>query len=578
MSFSILAVLKKYLMPRKGRLLLVGSLMLLALAMQLVRPLILRHILDEAISGEGMAVLQLGALLLAVVSVLGHVFGTMTRYMSDVLGWEATNELRDDVTKHVLRLDQAFHKGTRPGELIERVDVDVTRLANFFANFTRHIVINVLFLLGSIVLLWREHMWVGASYAAYSVLSIGALSYLRRLVTPYQVAERKASAQVYGFLGEQLAVTEDMQGLGAQSYMLEKLRAEFQKWLPHRIRTFVSYNTLWSSAILAHVVNISLAVGLAAMLWQRGLITLGTVFLIVHYAELLQVPIEQIRMQLQELQRAAASLRRVTELFNTKAISQQSTGHHIPEGPIRVVAEGLGFKYEDGGAVLDGVSFALPAGEVLGIIGRTGSGKTTLARLVARQYDPSFGVLALSGVPTTAATQATIRERVSFVGQEVQIFHATVRDNLTFFGTSTNDAELIGVLYDLGLGEWFAALPDGLGTMMSHGGSGLSAGEAQLLALARAFLRNPSLVVLDEASAKIDPISEKRIDTALEKLLAGRTGIIIAHRLTTLDRVDHILLLDEGKVVEYGRQQELLNSSTSRYAGLRRLGVEEVLA
>ncbi len=153
-----------------------------------------------------------------------------------------------------------------------------------------------------------------------------------------------------------------------------------------------------------------------------------------------------------------------------------------------------------------------------------------------------------------------------------------MRDNLTFFSTSTDDAELIGVLQELGLGEWFAALPDGLATMMSPGGSGLSAGEAQLLALARSFLRNPSLVVLDEASAKIDPISEKRIDTALEKLLAGRTGIIIAHRLATLDRVDHVLLLDGGKVVEYGRQQELLNSSTSRYAGLRRLGVEEVLA
>ncbi len=214
---------------------------------------------------------------------------------------------------------------------------------------------------------------------------------------------------------------------------------------------------------------------------------------------------------------------------------------------------------------------------MLGVIGRTGSGKTTLARLLARQYDPTGGLLLLGGIATTSVAVKTVRERISFVTQEVQVFKASVRDNLTFFDDSCTDQKLIDVLTELGLLDWYTALPAGLNTMMEAGNSGLSAGEGQLLALARAFLRNPSLVVLDEASAKPDPITEALISRALERLLTERTGLVIAHRLATLEEVDYLLLLDKGQVIEFGTRERLASDPDSHYSRLRQLGLEEVL-
>lgn len=578
MKYSISKLLTKYLWPWRWRLAAIASLMLLSLAAQLARPQILRRVLDLSLAGQEERQILVGIVLLGLVAVMGNLVDALVRYGSDKLGWASTNELRDDLTRHVLRLDLAFHKGTSPGALIERVDVDVTRLAELMANFTRHIVINALFIIGSVILLWREHYLVGLVFAVYTALSLLLINRVRTITAPIVKAERKASAQVYGFVGEQLSTTEDMQGVGAQGAMLGRLRAEFHGWLPHLIKTYLASTSIWSVAIVLQAVNQVLAVALAAYLWRFQGLSIGTAYLIIHYSELIQQPVQQIRMQLQELQRATASLSRINELLALSALSDSTLGESLPAEALPVDARSLVFSYEDDNAlVLDQVSFSLPRGESMGVIGRTGSGKSTLARLIARQYDPSAGELLIGGVPTTAMSVQAIRERISFVSQEVQVFQASVRDNLTFFDHSYSDEALVGILTELGLLDWYRALPAGLDTMMEAGSNGLSAGEGQLLALSRAFLRNPSIVVLDEASAKLDPITENLVGRALKRLLAGRTGIIIAHRLATLEQVDHLLLLDGGRVLEFGKRQEIENNPASHYARLKQVGLEEVL-
>jgi ATP-binding cassette, subfamily B, bacterial len=227
--------------------------------------------------------------------------------------------------------------------------------------------------------------------------------------------------------------------------------------------------------------------------------------------------------------------------------------------------------------VLTDVSFRLPAGAVLGLLGRTGSGKTTLARLLPRFYDPAAGAIRLGGAPIHAATVAELRRRVGLVTQDVQLFQASVRDNLTFFNPAADDARILAVLDDLGLGAWFRSLPAGLDTELIAGG-GLSAGEAQLLAFARAFLADPGLVILDEASSRLDPATERLIERAIDTLLAGRTGIIIAHRLATVQRADEILILEDGRILEAGERTRLAADPTSRFHQLLRTGLEEVLA
>jgi len=216
-------------------------------------------------------------------------------------------------------------------------------------------------------------------------------------------------------------------------------------------------------------------------------------------------------------------------------------------------------------------------GGTLGLLGRTGSGKTTLTRLLLRLYDPSTGEVCLGGVNVRDVLNADLRARVSIVTQDIQLFSATVRDNLSLFDATISDARIFEALDELEMGDWARALPKGLDTMLATGGTGLSAGEAQLLAFARAFLRDPGLVILDEASSRLDPATERKLEHAVDKLLAGRTGIIIAHRLGTVQRVDQIMILEDGRVRESGARDELVRDPDSRFSQLLRAGMEEAL-
>jgi ABC-type multidrug transport system fused ATPase/permease subunit len=227
--------------------------------------------------------------------------------------------------------------------------------------------------------------------------------------------------------------------------------------------------------------------------------------------------------------------------------------------------------------VLDDISLAIAPGRVLGILGRTGSGKTTLSRLLFRLYDPTAGTIRLGGVDIRATSRADLRRRVGMVTQDVQLFHAPVRDNLTFFDETIADARIVATLEELGLLPWLSTLPDGLDTVLAAGG-GLSAGEAQLLAFTRVFLRDPGLIVLDEASSRLDPATEGLLERAVDRLLENRTGIIIAHRLATVLRADDILILEGGRIREYGPREQLMADPDSRFAELLRVGMEEVLA
>jgi ATP-binding cassette subfamily B protein len=241
------------------------------------------------------------------------------------------------------------------------------------------------------------------------------------------------------------------------------------------------------------------------------------------------------------------------------------------------------FAYQDGDedigeVVLDDVSFGVAPGRVVGVLGRTGSGKTTLARLLTRLYDPVHGRVVLGGISARETDTDDLRRRVGMVTQDVQLFRASVRDNLTFFDPDASDDAIMAVLLDLGLADWVFSLADGLDTQLESGSGGLSAGEAQLLAFTRIFLKDPGLVILDEASSRLDPATEQLIERAVDKLLTDRTGIIIAHRLATVTRADDILILDGGRVVEFGERLALAADPNSRFSGFLRAGLEEVLA
>jgi ATP-binding cassette subfamily B protein len=243
-----------------------------------------------------------------------------------------------------------------------------------------------------------------------------------------------------------------------------------------------------------------------------------------------------------------------------------------------VAFDEVAFSYDEDEPILHDVSFELKPGEILGLLGRTGSGKTTMTRLLFRLYDPTAGIIRLGNRDIRHVTPESLRGNVGIVTQNVQLFQASVRDNLTFFNPDIADNQVLDTLEELGLDGWLNGLAHGLDTRLLSGGQSLSAGEAQLLAFARIFLEDPGLVILDEASSRLDPVTEQLIERAISRLLEGRTAIIVAHRLATVQRADRILILQDGRIVEKGNRIALVADPNSRFSNLLRTGMEQVLA
>ncbi len=571
-------LLTAYLQPQRGRVALLALLLFASIGLQLLTPLILRRFIDTATAGAAVQSLTVAALLFLGGSLVQQLVAVGATYVSENVGWSATNALRADLLLHCLRLDQSFHKRRTPGELIERIDGDVTALANFFSQLVIQVLGNLLLLIGVLVVLWGIDWRIGLLLTSFSLVTLVTLSKIQAHVVPYWHKARAASAELYGFLEERLSSTEDIRASGARDWTLRRLYERLTQHLRAERSARLRARSVWVTTDLYFAVATAATFVLGARLFQAGSLSVGTIYVIFFYTGLLIRPLFQITRQAEDLQKATAGIGRVQELFGMQSALPAGADTPLPAGALPVTFRDVSFGYEANEPVLRDVSFHLEPGRVVGLLGRTGSGKTTLTRLLYRLYDPDQGAILLGHVDLRSAGLAELRRRVGIVTQEVQLFHATIRDNLTFFDATIPDERILAAIDTLGLTPWFRALPGGLDTVLVAGSAGLSAGEAQLLAFTRIFLRDPGLVILDEASSRLDPATEQLIERAVDKLLQGRTGIVIAHRLHTVFRADEILILDQGQVVEHGERERLIADGGSRFSTLLRTGLEEALA
>jgi ABC-type multidrug transport system fused ATPase/permease subunit len=567
-----------YLRPQRARVALLAVLLLTSIGLQVVNPQIIRYFIDTALAGGATEALTLAALLFLVMALLTQVLNVTATYVGEDVGWRATNWLRADLALHCLKLDMTFHNEHTPGEMIERIDSDVADLAIFFSQFVIRVLGNLLLLAGVLFFLFREDWRVGVALSIYTVAALAAINRLRTIAVPHWTAAREASADLFGYLEERLSGTEDIRSSGATDYVMRGLyrfsRERLQKERKAGIMNIMVI-MLW---VGFYTIGQIVAFVLGFTLLRDGLITLGTVYLIVYYTDAIFRPLREITNEIQNLQKAGAGIERIEELFNTKSEIIDGTGVLFPHGALSASFEHVSFGYNDDELILQDISLELQPGKVLGLLGRTGSGKTTLTRLLFRLYDPSAGTIRLGDEDIRRARLADLRQNIGLVTQEVQLFRATVRDNLTFFDHSIPDERILAIIEELGLSDWYALLPDGLDTRLDEGSGSLSAGEGQLLAFTRVFLRNPGLVILDEASSRLDPVTERRIEHAVDKLLENRTAIIIAHHLTTVHRADEIMILEDGRICEHGDYNDLSNDPESRFYELLQTGLEEVLA
>jgi ATP-binding cassette, subfamily B, bacterial len=576
------SMLRTYVLPRWRSALALLTLLLLGVGLELLSPFILASFIDGALAGEPLReLINLAVLFLLLVSLtqLGNVAES---YFATNLGFKATNDLRADLAMHCLTLDMSFHNNRTPGELIDRVDGDVGNLSNFFSRFVVDLLGSGLLLIGVLIVLFSIDWRVGLVLSVFVLVMLAVILGLRNVGVPYFMAHSEAHAKFFGFLEERLVGTEDVRPNGGVPYVLRRFFEHGRSLFRKGIRANIVGMSLYSTSMILFTVGSVVALGLGAGLFQRGLITLGTVFIIFRYTELLTRPIEVVGRQIQDLQQAGASILRVQELLGTKTKLEDKGKISTPSGALSVSFQNVSFHYPDAEKeevknVLEQVSFSLKAGTKLGLLGRTGSGKTTLTRLLFRFFDPIAGTIYLNGTSLPDLSLSSLHEHVAMVTQEIQLFHASVRDNLTLFKKDIPDEQIVAAIREVGLGDWFASLKSGLNTLLEPASTGLSAGQAQLLAFARVFLKDPGLVILDEASSRLDPATEGQLEQAIEKLLRGRTAIIIAHRLKTIDRVDELLILENGRCVEHGEKKRL-EQKNSRFAELLKTGLDEALA
>lgn len=609
----------RYLRRRRLILIVLGIALFTNIGLQILNPQIMRSFLDTAMGGGNLHFLQKLAGLFIGIAIVQQLIGVMTVYITENLGWATTNDVRLDLAHYTLGLDMSFHTAHTPGEMIERIDGDVMSLSNFFSQFILQVFGNSLLIIGILVVLLFENWRVSISLGIFVAITAIILFRMINIAVPSWEKERQASASLYGFLEERLSGTEDIRSNNAVPYVLDRFyrltRDLMQKTLRAGLRWAVLMNTTW---VLFTVGN-AIALVVSAYLYTHHAISLGSVFMIVYYSNMINWPLERITQQFQDLQRAGASLVRIMGIqkIQGKILSEEDFSppieQRLPAGPLGVDFEQVTFGYGDSATsvtpekssvgmdvrtdpdghpegenaanpddlkemVLCDIGFSLKPGRVLGLLGRTGSGKTTLTRLLFRLYDTDQGNIFLSGVDIRDLHVQELRRRVGMVTQNIQLFHATVRENLTFFDDSIPDDQVITALRDLGLWDWFNALPGGLTTELESGGGSLSAGEAQLLAFTRIFLRDPGLVILDEATSRLDPATEYLIEQAVDKLVQNRTAIIVAHRLGTVQRADDILIIEDGQICEFGERMKLAEDPTSRFYRLLETGMEEVLA
>jgi ATP-binding cassette subfamily B protein len=614
------SLLHKYLRTQWGKILILFVLLILKITLRLVNPQIISHFIDQALSGAPLNVLMQFSAAFLGVAVVTQALTVANVSLGETVAWTATNALRIDLLQHCLGLDMSFHKAQTPGELTERIDIAVDALSNFFSRFMVYILGNGLLAIGLLALMYRFGWLLGAVNTIYAIAGLYIMMRVRTIAIPHWTKLHDIRAQFYGFLGEQLEGTEDIRANGTQAYVLQRFVTFIRRWLPlDRNANLAAYSGWMMNAALVAVCE-CIAYGLAGYLFFSGRISIGTAYLIVEYSTLLYIQIAELRGQIADLQHAAAGIERIQTLFGFTSHLRDGQAASLPMGPLSVAFENVSFAYDDqvlsvhnlpsqaaetcqatvaideltpesvwkvpddqtqstaDDTVLHDLSFKLNPGRVLGLLGRTGSGKTTMARLVLRLYDPTEGQIRVGDVPLPETTLRDIRQRVAMVTQEVQLFQASVRDNLSLFRPDTTDVEIVSVLQHLGLLDWLESLPDGLDTQLGSRGSDLSAGQAQLLAFARIFLANPDIVILDEASSILDPATEKLIENAIDMLFAKRTGIIIAHRLNTIQHADDILILENGHIREKGNRVDLAQDTTSHFYHLLQTGMVEVLA
>lgn len=573
-KLSTLLRLAGFILPYRGRLAIAAFALLIAAASVLAFGMVIREVVDQGIgSGEAAALNQSLLLFLVVVSLMAFSVGARV-YLVNWLGERVVADVRKAVFSHVLSLDAGFFETTRIGEVISRLTTDTTLLQTVVGSTLAVSVRNLLLIIGGVVMMLITSLkltllvLVGVPLVVTPVWLLG--SRVRRLSRTSQDRVADVAAQVdealYGIRTVQAFrhETVDQQVYG------EKVEAAFAA---ATARARVS-GTLAALVMLLTFAAVGLVLWLGGQDVLAGHMSGGELSAFVFFAVLVAGSVGALSEVAGELMRAAGATERLLALLATRpTVKVPETPVPLPEPALgRVAFNEVSFSYPSRPeqAVLQQFDLRIEPGETVALVGPSGAGKSTLMQLLLRFYDPQHGSIELDGVDLRRAEPGEIRRRLAVVPQEPVIFGASVRENITYGLADVSDRDILAVAAAAHAREFIEQLPDGLETYLGERGVRLSGGQRQRIAIARALLRDPAVLLLDEATSALDAQSEKVVQLALDELMAGRTTLVIAHRLATVRKADRIVVMDQGKIVAIGRHEELV-AAGGLYANLAAL-------
>ena len=550
---------------------------LIATAGRVVVPIAVQQTLDRGLGAPSGPDIGLVRDLVAICAVIVLVTGFAV-YRMNVRLFRTTEtalaNLRVRAFRHVHDLSVLHQQGQRRGSLVSRVTSDVDQLSVFMqwggvlglVSLGQLVVATVVMAVYS----WQLTLLV---LVCFIPLGFAVKFFARRLAHVYGIV-RERVGDVLAAVGESVVGAPTVRAYGVRARTAARLDRAIDRHYRAQVDAQRTTAAVYvSGEFVAAVANAAVVV-VGVLLGIGGHISAGTLVAFLFLVTLFVAPVQTASEVLNEAQNAVAGFRRVLDVLDTQpdvqdpAVADPASARTLPPGPLDVAFDHVGFAYAPGARkALDDVDLTIAPRTRVAIVGETGSGKTTFAKLVTRLMDPTEGRVLLGGVPLTEVAFSSLRERVVMVPQDGFLFDASVADNVRYGRPGLTDAQITVAFDELGLGDWVQGLGAGVATPVGQRGESLSAGERQLVAVARAYVADPDLLVLDEATSAVDPATEMRLTRALDALTTGRTTVTIAHRLSTAERADEVLVVDAGRVVQRGSHAELVDVP-GPYAGL----------
>jgi len=526
----------------------------------LAKPLVIQYALDDGVAaGDKGALFSAGVVFFALI-VTVYVFQAASTYLVNRIGQDFLRELRVRLFTHYQRMSLAFFGRENAGRLVARMTSDVATINDVLNNGFLMVVQSTLTLLGATVILlvlsWKLSLATAIILPPLIIATAIFRVYSRRAYG--SVRERIADVLIH--MQESFSGLRVVQAFAREQHNMERFGAINERNYEANV------NTVRISAMYFPVVEWLSGLGIGVILYFGGrqvagdAVTVGTVTAFVFYLEFIFQPIQNLSQVYDMVQSAGAALNKIFGVLGIRPDVPEPAKPAKVEGHLqgRIRLEGVTFGYDPARPVLSDINLEITPGQHVVLVGPTGAGKSTLAKLMTRFYDPTEGAVAIDGYDLRTLASKDLRRSVTMVPQEGFLFTGSIRENILFGRPGATDAEVVSACQSLGIHEFVMSLSNGYETLVSFRGSRLSAGEKQLVSIARAFLADPPVLILDEATSSLDPATEEQVEEALRRLLAGRTSVVIAHRLSTAEHADRVLVVDKGTIVEDGHHTELL--------------------